>query len=41
MLISFSIIGGMNAVSMTKFLQTDDLGYKLAVISPDGKHIVP
>ena len=34
-------VGGMNAVSLTKYLQTDDLGYKLAVVTPDGKHIVP
>lgn len=34
-------VGGMNAVAMGKFLQTDDLGYKMAVVSPEGKYIIP
>jgi len=35
------LVGGMNAVALTKYLQTDDLGYKMAVVTPDGKHIIP
>jgi len=35
------LVGGINAVSLAKFLQTDDLGYKIALVTPDGKHIVP
>ena len=37
----YALLGGINAVSLTKFLQTDDLGYKMALVTPDGKHIVP
>jgi hypothetical protein len=34
-------VGGINAVAMGKFLQTDDLPYKMAVVSPEGKYIIP
>ena len=31
----------MNATALTKFLQTDDLPYKMAVITPTGKFVMP
>ena len=35
------LLGGINATALAKFLQTDDLGYKMAVVTPEGKYIVP
>jgi len=35
------MVGGHNATAMTKFLQTDDLPYKMALITRQGKFCVP
>jgi len=34
-------IGGHNATAITRFLQTDDTGYKMALVTNKGKYIVP
>lgn len=35
------LVGGHNATAMTKFLQVDDVNYKMALISKQGKYLVP
>jgi hypothetical protein len=35
------LVGGHNATAITKFLQADDVTYKMALVSKDGKYIVP
>jgi len=35
------LVGGHNATAITKFLQADDVKYKMALVSKDGKYIVP
>jgi len=35
------MVGGMNAAALTKFLQTDDLPYKMGVITQTGKFVMP
>ena len=37
----FTTIGGHNATAVTKFLQTDDVKYKMALVTRQGKYIVP
>jgi hypothetical protein len=35
------LVGGHNATAVTKFLQTDDVKYKMALVTRQGKYIVP
>lgn len=39
--ISFVNIGGANATALTKFIQTQDVPYKIALVSAAGKYILP
>jgi len=35
------VVGGANAAALTKFLQTDDLPHKMALICNQGKFVLP
>lgn len=35
------LVGGHNATAITKFLQVDDVPYKMALIAKTGKYILP
>ena len=35
------LVGGMNATALTKFIQTDDVEWKMNLVSHQGKYIMP
>jgi hypothetical protein len=35
------LVGGHNATAISKFLQADDVKYKMALISKEGKYVLP
>jgi len=35
------LVGGMNATAMTKFMQTEGVNYKMALVVAAGKAIMP
>ena len=39
--VTYIFIGGANATALTKFLQTDDLPHKMALVCNQGKFVLP
>lgn len=35
------IVGGINATALTKFLQADGVNYKIALVTPTSRFIIP
>ena len=41
MYLSVILLGGANATALTKFIQTDTQKYQMALVSNQGKYVLP
>jgi hypothetical protein len=35
------VVGGFNAAALMKYIQADDVGYKMAIIADKSKYVLP